>query len=97
MRVARLKVQTVWGPGILPGSHRDTVNFMVKLVNIDTTDLMTRWDDYGAGTSLVVYLEVPHRVQSITEDKKNVWITTDRDILCVPRHEKHLKKWRILE
>lgn len=66
------------------------------MIKISTADLTTRWNDYGMDTYLVVYLDKPHQVQSITQTRSDVVVTTDYDTFVIPRGDKQNLMWRIL-
>jgi hypothetical protein len=63
---------------------------------ISTTDLMARWNDYGADSSLVVYLDRPQQITSIYRDHQNVVVVTNLDAFLIPRSDVHIKMWPIL-
>ena len=63
---------------------------------ISTLDLLSDWVSWGADSGLVVYLDYPHQVISMTQDKRNLTVVTDQDVFTIPRGDKTTKMWKVL-
>lgn len=63
---------------------------------ISTTDLLNRYNGLAWDDTLVVYLDVPHQIDTITQDKRDVIVSTDRDTFVIPRGDKPILMWRVL-
>jgi hypothetical protein len=76
---------------VLEHAEEDPMDTVYTMIN--TVTLMGMWNNTD---SLIIYIDVPHQVKSITQDRRLVTVTTDLDVFTIMRSDKTTPIWRVL-